>query len=247
MGVAAMVADSAHQHTGSNAGPAEPGRFEGRFYSRKQAEHYRDRFKKGRRVRTDRLEKDVLRELGARIGRIAVALDLPGGTGRLSGTLLEFADTVILADRSLAMLCVAKEDRADPRIKFELLDAEDIALADGSVDLVFCHRFLQHVLDAPRRARILSELARISRRYVILSYYPPSFLSRWRAFRRRLLGRAAPADSQPSVERYCEEIRAAGLRLVHTATMRHFPVTGTFYLFERSDVASRAPVSSPPG
>ncbi len=232
-----MVAETARQETGSHVCPAEQARFEDRFFSRKQAEHYRDRFKKGRRLRTDHLEKEVLRELGVRVGHIAVALDLPGGTGRLSGTLLEFADTVILADRSLAMLCVAKEDLANPRIKCQLVDADHIGLADDSVDLVFCHRFLQHILDAPRRVRILNELARISRRYVILSYYPPSFLSRWRAFRRRLLGRAAPVGSQPSVEQYCGEIRAAGLRQVHTVTMRHFPVTGTFYLLQRFDTA----------
>ncbi len=218
---------------GDNAPVPAPPQFAERFIDRRQAEHYRDRFKTGRRARTDLLEKAVLRELGARIGHIRTALDLPCGTGRLSRTLLEFSDEVIIADSSSAMLEVAREDLADPRVKCQLMDAENISLANGSVDLVFCHRFLYHVFSKSRRTRMLGEIVRVTRRYVILSYSPPGFLNRWRRFRRRLLRRSAPSDSQPSADQYREEIRAAGLRFLHTATLRHFPVTGSFYLLER--------------
>ncbi|HOW69738.1 MAG TPA: methyltransferase domain-containing protein [Phycisphaerae bacterium] len=229
-----MQTSSAGEHPNDSAPVQEPPQFAERFVDRRQAEHYRDRFKKGRRARTNCLENALLRQLGERIGHIQVALDLPSGTGRLSRTLLEFADNVILADSSSAMLEVAREELPDPRVSCRLMDAESISLPDASVDLVFCHRFLYHVTSESRRARMLNEMVRVTRRYVILSYYPPGFLNRWRQFRRRLLHRGTSGGSQLPENQYREEIRAAGLRFVHEVAFRHFPVTGVFFVLERA-------------
>lgn len=229
-----MTPSAADEQPCSHAPASGTPQFAERFIDRRQAEHYRDRFKKGRRARTNQLENTLLRELGGRVGHVQVALDLPCGTGRLSRTLLEFSNQVILGDSSQAMLDVASEEVRDPRVSCRLMDAESIGLPDASVDLVFCHRFLYHVTSKARRSRMLSEMVRVTRRYVILSYYPPGFLNRWRRFRRRLLCQDVPEASQPSDSQYREEIRAAGLQLVHTATFRHFPVTGVFLLLERA-------------
>lgn len=228
-----MKASSAAKDLRGMASVRETPQFAERFTDRRQAEHYRDRFKKGRRARTNELENLLLRKLASQIGHIQVALDLPCGTGRLSRTLLGFSDTIILGDSSQAMLDVASEELSDPRVRCELMDAESINLPDASVDLIFCHRFLYHVYSKSRRARMLKEMVRVTRRHVILSYYPPGFLNRLRAYRRRLLHQGAPPDSQPSLAHYCEEIQAAGLRLTHEMAFRHFPVSGVFLVLER--------------
>jgi ubiquinone/menaquinone biosynthesis C-methylase UbiE len=234
-----MRTTSATEYSDGNTHVHKPDRFAERFVTRQQAEHYRDRFKKGRRAWLNRLERSALREMGERINHIDLALDLPSGTGRLSGILAEFSNNVILADHSLAMLEVAREQLSGLRFKYLSLDADKIGLADRSVDLIFCHRFLTHIFSTPQRARILAEIRRVTRRYVILSYYPPGFRSRWRAFGRRLLRRYNPDAFQPSLNQFREEIRTAGLRLVRSVAIRCFPVTGTFFLFEREEFADR--------
>jgi len=212
----------------------DPGAFDQRFSNRAQAERYRDRYKTGRRAETDQLERAALRELLGGIGRVAVAMDLPSGTGRLSPVLAETADRVILADSSPAMLDVAREDHRDLPADYLQTDAQNVKLSDRSVDLVFCHRFLHHIDSASLRASILGELARVTRRYVLLSYYPPGWRSRWRWFIRSALGRVRPIDQLATMEQFFQETSAAGLRPVRRIPMRRFRATGVFCLFERA-------------
>jgi len=61
--------------------------FNARFEGRQQAERYRDRYRIGRRARIDSREREVLLELLAAVGHVSVALDIPGGTGRLTSVL----------------------------------------------------------------------------------------------------------------------------------------------------------------
>jgi len=211
----------------------DPGAFDHRFSNRAQAERYRDRYKTGHRVETDRREREALRELLSGVGRLAVALDLPCGTGRLSPVLAETADRVILADSSPAMLDVAREDHPDLPADYLQTDAQNVKLSDRSVDLVFCHRFLHHIDSALLRTSILSELVRVTRRYVLLSYYPPGWRSRWRWFIRTVLGRVRAVDQLATMEQFFEETAAAGLRPVRRIPMRRFRATGVFCLFER--------------
>lgn len=207
--------------------------FDKRFATRAQAERYRDRYKTGRRARMDRLEHTALRALLDGIGRLSVALDLPSGVGRFSPVLAEVADRVILADSSAAMLEVAREDALHPNLEYLQTDALDVRLPDRSVDLVFCHRLLNHIPSAPARARVLREVARVTRRYVVLSYYAPSFRGRLRMAIRRVLGTAQPHERPTTMREFVDAMSAAKLRLWRREILRRFPLAAMFLLFER--------------
>lgn len=211
----------------------DTGAFDERFATRAQAERYRDRYKTGRRAWMDQLEHAALRELLDGVGRLSVALDLPSGVGRFSPVLAEVADHVILADSSAAMLEVAREEVPDLNAEYLETDALGIELPDGSVDLVFSHRFLNHIQSAPARAQILSELARVARRYVILSYYAPSFRGRWRMAIRRVLGAGEPHERPTTMREFVDAMSAAELRLRRRKVLRRFPLAAMFLLFER--------------
>jgi ubiquinone/menaquinone biosynthesis C-methylase UbiE len=211
---------------------SDTAKFQDRFLTRQQAERYRDRFR-SRRARIDRVERVALREILAPLGRVAVALDLPSGTGRLAPVLAEVAERLILADGSPVMLELAREDF--PTLPAEILqtDAQHIKLAEASVDLVFSHRFLGHIYNIADRTNILKELARVTRHYVVLSFYRPSLRSRWRQWLKRLLsGRANPAGPM-TVPEFLAEVQAAGLVLRQTRWLRRFPSPSAFFLFER--------------
>jgi len=181
----------------------------------------------------DRLERTALRELLSGIGRLSIALDLPSGVGRFSPVLAEVADRVILADSSPAMLELAREEVTYPNAEYLETDALCIGLPDGSVDLVFSHRFLNHIPSVPARARILSELARVARRYVALSYYAPSFRGRWRGAVRRVLGAGDPYERPTTMREFVDAMSAAELRLQRRKVLRRFPLAAMFLLFER--------------
>ncbi len=206
--------------------------FQRRFESRSQAERYRDRYKTGRRARMDRIERAALRQLLHGIDDVEVALDLPSGTGRLSPVVAEFAKRIILADSSEDMLAVARDDLPDLSAEYLQTDAQDIRLADDSVGLVFSHRFLNHIFDPAERARILGELARVSRRYVALSYYAASIRWRWRRLIKRLLGQSQTCDRVPTARQFLVEASNAGLKPVRRTILRRFPLTAVFFLFE---------------
>jgi ubiquinone/menaquinone biosynthesis C-methylase UbiE len=98
-------------------------------------------------------------------------LDLPCGTGRFTDRLVECGYEVIGSDISLEMMERAKVRIGPMRglLGFVRADAESLPLPDDSVDCVMSIRFLFHV-DPVTRVRILKEMARISRRWLILDY-----------------------------------------------------------------------------
>jgi SAM-dependent methyltransferase len=208
--------------------------FNARFTEREQAERYRDRYRIGRRARIDAREREVLRDLLGAVGHVSVALDIPGGTGRLTSLIAEFSDRVILGDRSPAMLEVAREDLSDPHVEYLKTDAQSIELETASVDLVFSHRFLHHIHSAEARACVFREFARVSRRYVIASYYTPGFRDWSRYLSSRAIRSARRLDRPATMARFFEETAVVGLRSREVRFLRRFPLTALFCLFDRS-------------
>jgi len=90
-----------------------------------------------------------------------VAADIGGGYGRLCLFLENYADEVILAEPSQKQLDIAEDFLKDhPRVKKVLTQADDIQLADESVDLITMIRVMHHL---PEPSVEFKELARILR------------------------------------------------------------------------------------
>lgn len=113
-------------------------------------------------------------------------LDCPIGNGRWSEILLARGHEVIGCDISRAML-----DAAEVRLSttpglrgLSIADAENLWLPNDSVDYVFCHALFKH-LPVPIQLKVLTELARVSRRGIVVALslliLPESLL--WRARR----------------------------------------------------------------
>ncbi|TFH27315.1 MAG: class I SAM-dependent methyltransferase, partial [Myxococcales bacterium] len=98
-------------------------------------------------------------------------LDLPCGTGRFTAHLARAGYDVVGTDISHEMMRVAVERLPpSPRLRgFLRADAERLPLRDGSVECVMSIRFLLH-LDRATRIAVIGEMARVSRRWLILDY-----------------------------------------------------------------------------
>ncbi|MFV1958970.1 MAG: class I SAM-dependent methyltransferase [Planctomycetota bacterium] len=118
-----------------------------------------------------------LRIVGAALDATGVrghVLDCPCGAGRLVPTLLARVERVTAADRSPAMVEEARDalsaEAAAGRVVFAVASAHDLPFADGAFEASVCHRLIHHVADREQRLAILRELARVTRRHVVISF-----------------------------------------------------------------------------
>ncbi len=80
--------------------------------------------------------------------RFKHAVDVGGGYGRLSAVLTKYADKVTLAEPSQQQLDIAEEYLKDfPTVERKLLQADNLKLKDGSVDLAVVVRVIHHLPD----------------------------------------------------------------------------------------------------
>jgi len=93
-------------------------------------------------------------------------LDIPAGTGKLWPLFEQIGVRVVAADASVAMLAQAE---CPPFVTTAVLDITAIPYADGAFDGAVSLRLL-HRLPPRARRRALSELARVSSRWVIVSF-----------------------------------------------------------------------------
>jgi SAM-dependent methyltransferase len=168
----------------------------------------------GQRVRAQ-LERAMLRRaLGAverRPARDARVLDVACGTGRLAGFFAAEAARYTGLDFSRAMLAEAR--RARPALTWVQGDATRLPFADRSFDLVVTTRFLRH-LDAPARAAVLAELARVSRGLVLVELLLGAGLVwAWKRLYHAKAWTAELSPRRPSHEQAVRELDGAGLRV----------------------------------
>ncbi len=187
---------------------------EERYASPQGAAAYRDKYRRSvlRRLSGAR-ELAVVRRAIARARVRGHVLDCPCGAGRLVPTILERAERVTAADRSPAMLDVARVELARyagaGRVAFAVAGAQALPFETDAFDAAVCHRLIHHVADPAARHAILSELARVSRGPVVLSFNDASTLKmRLQGLRGRRRRRIAWRP-----EALAEEARAAGLVL----------------------------------
>jgi hypothetical protein len=91
-------------------------------------------------------------------------------------------------------------------VPFVAADARQLPFPNGSFDLTFSMRLLHRVEASEERTQVLKELCRVSRRWVICSFYNRRS---WRGLRERMRGRYA-GETRCAIAREAAE---AGLRV----------------------------------
>lgn len=190
-------------------GQARQRQLRDQYEAGEHASHYADRrwVETGHARKTDAWEQRVVAELLAQTdGAAGTVLDLPCGHGRFAPLLNDYAGCLIQGDLAASML----ERRRDPSALALQGSLLALPIRDDSVDLAFCFRVLHHFPEAALRARAIAELGRVSRRWVLTSYYDAGSFPVWRD---RLRGRKRELTSCSHAE-FENEAAAAGLRVV---------------------------------
>jgi 2-polyprenyl-3-methyl-5-hydroxy-6-metoxy-1,4-benzoquinol methylase len=189
-----------------------------RFDQEEVAENYPARFGTGWR---DRREVRSIRRALLRIPPGSHVLDLPCGAGRLLDILTSCGYRVTCADCSEHMIRMARLRWEAIRSK-EQLDATEAVFAvrdvmqteypDGHFDAVVCNRLFHHFRESEVRIRALTELRRISRGPVIVSFFNAFALGAIRFQLKHALRRRAPLDRVPiPAWSFLNDVRRAGL------------------------------------
>lgn len=179
-----------------------------------EAEFYNTEYKAHleKRLSTAR-EYKLLDRLLASQGRSEIILDLPSGGGRLSPKIAEHTALLLEADIALGQVLYGQRQPslAAPQL-WMTASAFHIPLADNSVDGTVCPRLNHHLPTPEERERLIEELLRVSRRFVIMTFFDYHSLKNWL---RRI---RAPFNKKPpkmtmTVDRVRELAEAGGARL----------------------------------
>jgi len=176
-----------------------------------QAEDYEKKFTHGpKNKRLNRLEKDFARRVFELVGSDSHIVDVPCGSGRFF-EIFSKARQLTMVDYSVNMLKVCKERfGALGNVRLIEADISSLPLPDNSADLCFCMRLFHHMESNPVRLDALKELARVSKKYVALSFYNKNC---WRFYRKKILGKQQ-RNNHIAFGRLLELAKQTGLELV---------------------------------
>ena len=183
----------------------------------------------------DYFEKRSIIKCLDKIGKIESIMDIPAGTGRITELLLDRAKTIIAGDISDDMLNMAKKKfQNTPNITYIKIDAENMELSGNYVECITCVRLMGHV-PPDTRVKMLSEMARVSNKWVIVTYYFSNIVSDLkRSIRRIVTKNKAPWFPTTAEDLMCE-IKSANLdveEIHHVLPLLSESVT---YLMKKTD------------
>lgn len=211
-------------------------RYRARLQEEADAARYATRFERGSRARIDRREQRAVRRIFASLPDCRTVLDVPCGAGRFLRALAECDRRVIGVDAARAILAHAQARARNAAIPAVWIqgDAARLPLRDEAVDAVFCNRLLHHILKPEERAVILRELRRVTRRYVIVSFFDYHRFGGLRRLFKRLKGSRPNYAAQPTCGAFTAETAACGLQL------RAIVPTGPFWVAQHYFVLEKA-------
>ncbi len=183
----------------------------------------------GRMRKLNRLELEFAESVMALLGPGSSVLDAPCGSGRFF-EIFSPAEQYTMLDYNPEMLKVIS-DRYGQNNNLKLVqgDIVDLPFEDGSFDLVFSMRLLHHVGGHELRRQILGQLARVSKRYVALSFYDKRS---FRYFKRVALGKR-PSGNSIALGQFVKTAQSVGLKLIRKAPKFSWVEQQRLLLFEK--------------
>jgi ubiquinone/menaquinone biosynthesis C-methylase UbiE len=147
--------------------------YEKRYVDFEKARNYNLKYDRKLLKRLNTLrEYHILKHLLGQQKHCAIMLEIPCGGGRISPRLAVATDLLIQADIGLGQILYAmnKDKLNIPQI-WMTASAFCIPLHDCSVDASICIRLSHHLVTAKQRESLLVELLRVSRHFVIMTYF----------------------------------------------------------------------------
>jgi SAM-dependent methyltransferase len=214
------------QDGGESGGTAKPARSVG-FQEQEVADYERRRYRglDQRLVhgRETRILRRLLRTIADARGDDAPrpALDAPCGYGRFSGLLAEEGYSLFATDLSLAMVRRASAPCPFYTVPIGIVSnlTQGLPFQPDAFGVVFSMRFFHHLHEPTLRRQALSEFARVSREWLIISYYQSNAVHLvQRALRRKVMRKKTRIKMIRGRE-FREEASSAGFEVVRVVPL----------------------------
>ena len=139
---------------------------------------------------SDWREKNLLESLLRKTGIQEIVLDVPCGAGRLSPVIAEHARRLFEVDYSLEMLKLCRKNAVTYTPFTAQASAFQLPFADRTFDLAVSIRLSHHIPDHEGRKDHVREMLRVSKRFVLLTFFgEESLKNRLRNLHRSLGGK----------------------------------------------------------
>jgi len=147
-------------------------------------------------------------------GKSELILDLPCGGGRLSSRIGVHTNRLIEADIAVGQVLYGqRHSKLDTPQTWMTASAFHIPFRDNSVDGTVCCRLCHHLPTPVERERLIEELLRVSRRFVIMTFFDYYSLKNWLRRARQPFNKKPPKMTM-TIQRVRELAEANGARLI---------------------------------
>jgi SAM-dependent methyltransferase len=207
------------------AGPETSADYQREYQEVKKAQQYNEAYRDrpSKRWSTEREYRLLERHLGSQ-PRSGLILDIPSGGGRLSGVIARHTDLLVEADIGLGQILYCRERVRETIPEGSRIwitaSAFHIPFKDGSVDGIVCCRLCHHLPTTEERERLVGELLRVARTFVVMTFFDHYSLKNYIRRARRPFNHLPPKMTM-TVDRVAELARAGGAELVAAPALSH--------------------------
>jgi SAM-dependent methyltransferase len=184
-----------------------------------------------------RHEWRIIRRHIDKVGRSRVILELPCGGGRITPSFADAADFIIESDIAIGQIRYARATSTltTPRA-WMTASAFHIPLRDASVDGTVCIRLAHHLPTPAERERLFKELMRVSRRFVIVTFFDHHSIKNLTRRMRHPFDKKPPKMTM-TTDRIAELAREGGGRLVAAPPLNRIASGHRFALIVKDGAA----------
>ena len=184
-----------------------------------------------------RHEWNLIRRHLDKVGHSRVILELPCGGGRITPSFADATDFIIESDIAIGQI---RYLRATSTVKtpqaWMTSSAFHIPLRDNSVDGTICIRLAHHLPTPAERERLFHELLRVSKRFVIVTFFDHFSLKNLTRRMRHPFDRKPPKMTM-TTDRVAELARESGARLVAAPPLNRIASGHRFALIVKNSAA----------
>lgn len=168
-----------------------------------------------------RREYNLLERLLSSQPRSATLLDLPCGGGRLSPQIARHTDLLIDADIAIGQVRYGMEHGRVPSAQtWMTASGFHLPFRDASLDAVVCVRLNHHLPTPEERERLVRELLRVAKRFVVMTFFDFHSLKNLGRRLRRPIDKKPPKMTM-TVDRVRELAREGGAELTDWPALSH--------------------------